>query len=764
MAIASLSYKAFCFEVKGNVIDNNNNPIDYAIIALQNIKDSTFVTSSQTNETGEFSLETNIYPVKIVASSIGYLTTEAIIDIPKDTIFTIVLNENAAILNEITILGRKPLSKMTNEGVITDIHNTALSNVGSAIDVLENIPLVQKESDGFTIFGKGTPVIYIDGHRIYNISELDGLKSSDIKEIEIITNPGVKYDASIPAIIKISKINKDDRAFAVDSRNTFIQSKYSSVIEQLSLNYRTKNIYIYESFKYDNKKTDNIKHAKQIIFADTIWNNSTSEYINRRSQLLENTFSIDFKINKDNIIGGRYILRYSPQNTKYLESYSTVIGNNTPFDNIYNAGDETYNDSPFHQLNIFYSGNVYSWKLELDFTYLNNGNKSESNYIEKSDITPSRYVSSLNHTWNSLYNIKFMGIHKLFNGNVSFGCDYNTTLRHDNYLNKNNIVPSSNLEINESNICPFMEYKRNLSLGIINLGLRYEHIRTTYVINNSVDQSKSHKYNQIFPSFTFSSRLENVQWQFNYNTRIQRPSYSQLSNNVVYINQFTLQRGNPFLKSEYIHDLTLQGMWRFLLFNVSFQNKNNAIIYWASQEPSNELISIVSFKNVNTIKKISGNLSCSYKFGLWNPKLTIGMAKQFFILETLNNQEKFNKPLFYGQLTNSFNFPHSFSLVINSTFQSKGNYQNILLNRNTFYFDFNLYKSFYNGNFTINVKASDLLKSKKDGNLLHMEKMVMDLVNSYDSRNLTITLQYLFNNIKNRDRKNALLEKELNRL
>lgn len=764
MLIANMSYKAFSFEIKGNIIDSNNSPIEYAIVALQNIKDSTFITSSQTNENGEFSLSTNIHPIKLIVSSIGYKTSENIIATAQDTILSIVLNENTALLHEITILGHKPSSKITTEGVVTDIHNTALSKVGSAVDVLENIPLVQKGADGFTVFGKGSPVIYVDGHRIFNISELDGLKSSDIKEVEVLTNPGVKYDASIPAIIKISKINKDNAIFAVDNRSSFIQSKYSSVIEQLSLNYRTKNLYIYNSLKYDNKKTDNTKSAEQIIFADTIWNNLTQEYTKRRSQLIENSFSINYKVHKDNIIGGRYILRYSPKSKKYLESNSHVLGNNKPFECLNNNGYESYYDSPSHQLNVFFSGNIYSWKLDLDFTYLNSRNKSESNYLEESNHSSSQYVSSLNYTRNNLYNVKIMGTHNFYKGTATIGCDYNTTIRHDNYLNRNNFVPSSNLNITESNISPFIEYNKSLSFGIINLGLRYEYLRTNYLINGTLDSSKSHEYNQVFPSFTFSSKLNDLQWQLNYNTRINRPSYSQLSNNVLYINKFTLQRGNPFLKSEYIHDLTLQGLWKFILFNISFQNKNNAIIYWATQEPSKELISIVSFKNVNSIKKISGNVSCSYRFGIWNPKLTMGFSKQFFALETVDNKVKFNKPIFFGQLINSFRFPHSISLIVSSTFQSKGNHQNIFLNKNTFYLDFNFYKSFNNGKFTINVKVSDLLNSKKDGNVLYMEKMRMDLVNRYDSRSLTVTLQYLFNNIKNRERKNSSLEKELNRL
>lgn len=316
----------------------------------------------------------------------------------------------------------------------------------------------------------------------------------------------------------------------------------------------------------------------------------------------------------------------------------------------------------------------------------------------------------------------------------------------------------------EQRINPFFEFNKKLPWGLINLGLRYEHTITDYTINDIKDYSIGNIFDQLFPNLSFSSKINKLQWQLSYNTRTQRPTYSQLSSNILYINRFTLQSGNPFLKPEYIHSISLQALWNFLQFNIEFQDKRNAIIYWATQKSNQESVTMVSYKNLNSIKRLSTTISIFHNLGFWSPRLTIGGNKQFLNLRTNNGMIALNKPLFYAQLTNTFKLPSSFNLIVNSNFQSKGNYQNVYFNKNIFYLDINLIKTFEKGRYSIQLKFSDIFKSMKDGNTLFNDQMTMDLINSYDSRKVTLTFRYQFNSIKNKERKNSFIENEINRL
>ena len=92
---------------------------------------------------------------------------------------------------------------------------TVLGKMGTAEDVLKHVPSIVKKKDGYEVVGKGTPIIYINGRKMQDISELDNIKSSDIKSVEVIQNLGATYDASVNAVIKIKTIKKKGKASAL---------------------------------------------------------------------------------------------------------------------------------------------------------------------------------------------------------------------------------------------------------------------------------------------------------------------------------------------------------------------------------------------------------------------------------------------------------------------------------------------------------------------------------------------------------------------
>ena len=72
---------------------------------------------------------------------------------------------------------------MTTEGIQTNVENTVLSKLGTGEDVLAHVPGITKKDDAFEVFGKGAPLIYINGRLMRDASELDQLKSENIKSV-----------------------------------------------------------------------------------------------------------------------------------------------------------------------------------------------------------------------------------------------------------------------------------------------------------------------------------------------------------------------------------------------------------------------------------------------------------------------------------------------------------------------------------------------------------------------------------------------------
>ncbi len=64
----------------------------------------------------------------------------------------------------------------------------------------------------------------------------------------------------------------------------------------------------------------------------------------------------------------------------------------------------------------------------------------------------------------------------------------------------------------------------------------------------------------------------------------------------------------------------------------------------------NPAVTLISFKNLHSLKSVSAFLSLAPKFGIWSPQLNWGVQKQWLDLETTDGLLKMNKPMFTGLL------------------------------------------------------------------------------------------------------------------
>jgi hypothetical protein len=237
---------------------------------------------------------------------------------------------------------------------------------------------------------------------------------------------------------------------------------------------------------------------------------------------------------------------------------------------------------------------------------------------------------------------------------------------------------------------------------------------------------------------------------FSYSVKTKRPTYRQLSSNVSYINRFSLQSGNPNLKSEHIHDISLMGVWKFMQFVVNWEDDRDAIIFWDEVVPSSSSITKIGFKNLTSLKSLSSMLSVAPRLGIWMPQFTLGLRKQWLNLDTPLGTVRLDKPMAQIGFNNSFTLPFHFTASIDMNYQSMGDYQNVHLNRNLYNLEVSLLKSFLNGALDVKIEGTDLLHLRKDGNHMYSNRMEIIQYNSYDSRELGITLRYKFNATKSK--------------
>jgi len=219
----------------GRIVDTHHRPIDFANVALLNVRDSSFITGGVTNENGQFVIPCEMRKAIIKVSCVGYHTAYHAYDTGK--IGAITLKEETMNLQKVVVKGHRKIYKTEGTKLVVDVQKSALSDFGNADDVVAQLPTVSGNDGSYTVFGRGNADIYIDNRKMRDKSELSRLNSKDISTIEVINNPGVEYDADTHAVIKINLKHKMDGGLGIRTSAFDSQGRKNSDSEQLQLTY-----------------------------------------------------------------------------------------------------------------------------------------------------------------------------------------------------------------------------------------------------------------------------------------------------------------------------------------------------------------------------------------------------------------------------------------------------------------------------------------------------------------------------------------------
>lgn len=734
-------------KISGSLIDENGVPVSFANVLLLSSKDSSFVQGTISNEQGTFIIDQTNGNNLLKISCLGYVPVTKVC---TQSPVTIVMHEDVNLLGEVVVKGHRPTYKLTPEGLQTHVQGTVLSKMGTADDVLKHIPGLQKKNDAYEVFGKGTPIIYINGRLLRDLSELDQLKSEDIKNVELITSPGVRYDASVKAVVKITTKPINGEGFGFDVRSAYNQWEYAGFVEQLNWNYRRNNLDIFGTVYYTKSEGYDESWITQDVQVDTLWHQNNYQFAKTNQQRFTNIVGVNYSFDENNSIGAKYTLKANPDGRYHTLFNTEMFADGKPYDQLATDMNATAYYNPSHLVNIYYKGKVGKTEIDFNADYLFDKNRDKTQQDEKSSNKDDRVVTSTNKLRNELFAAKLVLNHPLFGGNIMAGAEYSHTERQDDYINPEGYVPTSLSKLKEQHISPFVEYNRNTPIGQFSVGTRYEWVNFDYYEDGKHIDGQSRNFGNFFPSVSLASEIGKVQLQLSYTAKTRRPSYQQLSNNVTYANRFTLQSGNPLLKHEVIHNVSLMGAWQFMQFSVDYTDRRDAIIYWGEQVKENPAITLLSFKNLNSLKSVSAFLSLAPQFGIWEPQLSFGVQKQWLDLHTSIGLLKMNKPIFMGTFNNTFNFNHGWMASVEMNYQGKGDMENISQTKNVFYVDAGITKFFFNDKLSIKLSGTDLFHGMKSGNRGYFNKMSSLQINEYDSRKVMLTVRYKFNATRNK--------------
>ena len=687
---------------RGKVVDEKGEPVAYANVAVLSKADSAVVCGVVTQEDGTFNIVTNETEGIMMVAMLGYKTVYLA---PVDGA-VITLSDDTQMLEGAVVSAVMPKTKLTGEGLQTNVRGSVLENAGSANDVLAKTPGLLKGQNGLEVIGKGSPMVYINGRRVSDASELDRLQSNEIQSIEVITNPGAQYDATVRAVVRIKTIRRQGDGFGFNLNASDAQSlrwaRGNDSFGAFNLNYRTGGLDFFGGGNYARKTSRQNSYLEKQTFGRTAAGDDWL-FENKGTLLNEYTGSsiygnagVNWQVADNHFLGGKVEWGRHLTYNVHTEVNDNVFENGTLVDKLTTVSDDTMGEWTPYNLgaNLYYNGLV-AGKLGIDVNldYYGVDDSSKSVSRETSDMTHNAAIQSGSTNAGRMYAAKAVLSYPVWKGQLQAGTEETFSRRTDNYSVDGIDIPASKATVKEDNIAGFASYGCYLpEIGQFSAGVRYEWVHYAYADAVTPANDLSRDYGNWFPNVSYAGVIgaqskNPVQVMLNYSAKTRRPNYANLSGAIRYNSRYIWQSGNAGLQPELSHNIGLTAVWKWLTFMVNYSHTNDAIMTWSSPYGDDGVV-LVRPRNIETPYRVmSAFVNLTPTVGPWAMNYTVGLQPQWLTINAPDPREPsgirvttFNgKPIYIAQLLNTLTVKGGWQFELGGMVQSTGYTQNLYL-------------------------------------------------------------------------------------
>ena len=732
----------------GTIIDENRQPVPYANVYLLHPSDSTAIGGGVSNEAGVFVIPYEQPTVLARISYVGYKTVYRLCN--NEQVGTIQMKPETMTIKGVVVTGERPKVQLQGNSLMMNVEGTVMERMGTAEDVLSRVPTISKKGDVFEILGKGVPLIYLNNRKLTDLQELRNILSDNIKNIEVIQNPGARYDASVNAVIIIHTKRAAGEGLGVELSSWSRKGHGYANNERINLTYRTGKLELFANiFGAYNKRWER-GDFEQTVFADTLWVITNKQKDKVYNPFLEGRFGFNYQLNDNNSFGGFYQHTYD-----YVKTWSDydddLQANGSMYDHLQNSSINRAEGTPKHQVNLYYTGKIGKFSIDFnaDYTYRNQRNRNQQQ--ELSVEYDDRDVNTYALTRSRLMAEKLFVTYPIGKGQIEVGEEYTNTRWNSSFENEQGFIANSNNEQHEQTIAPFIELRQQIGRLQLAAGLRYEHVTSEYFVGGIRRDDQSRTYNDFFPSVSLSASVKKVQLSFSYAKRTRRPSYWQLSSDVIYANRLNLQTGNPYLKPVKYHNVNTMAMWKWLYLNVNFSHCVDPILYTAGSLENDSKVNLVTYKNYDNLDWLVITLGAQKDIKLghevtWTPQYNISLMKPWLKTEFRGEQKSFSQPMLSLQLGNIVTFPHDWLVQADFNVHTHGNSgANANFDSTNPILSLSVGKDFCKRRLNIKLSGNDLFNGAINRFTLYSNRMMFRKIEDNDSRCVTLSLRYRFN-------------------
>lgn len=749
----------------GKVMNTKGEPLAFANVVLLNRTDSDFVKGAVSGEDGSFVIDSSCNGGIIKVTSVGYKTICK--DCTGENVGIIKMEEDSKMLGEVVVKSSLPKTILKNGGMTTTVVGSVLEKAGTMEHLLDRIPNVSAQNGSIKVFGRGEPVIYINGRQMRDKSELDRLHSDNIKSVEVITNPGARYAASTKAVIRITTKKIQGEGFGFDAKTTgeYDEKKNFGGFGQLNMSYRKNGLelgaYAFGARQY---QPDN-KDLQQKTYLDKTWNQKSE--IRQVGIIEAMNFRLDasYQLDANNSIGANFGFLRNPKQTWNGDMSSLILQDGDLSESSDSHADFFWQKNNLSS-NIYYVGKI--GKLSIDFNtdwlwskeYQNDVTKEQ--YQEVGMNEQSQTAHSLTNKDYHLLASKLVLSYPLLGGDLSLGGEYSNTHRTSKYqVVPTNLVSDDDSRITESMTSSFLTYSRDFGNVSMEAGLRYEYIDFNYYEYGKYVPGQSKSYGNWFPSLSLSMPVGKVQMQLSYATDIDRPSYNYLRSGIQYDNRYTYETGNPFLVSETSKNLNYELAYKWLTFDMTYSHTSHTMMSNMETYKDNPAIGLLKPVNGKAYNHVEASVNLCPSFGIWHPSFTASVTKQWLDMDAHDGKIS-NNPMAVFNFNNTFNTKLAM-LTWMMSYTTKGYERNIYLYKPKFCTNVSVYKSFLKDRLSFDLFIYDLF-----GHISHMSahygKMKDLIVDGLSTSKVSLTVRYKFNTARSKYKGTGAGESQKNRM
>ena len=751
-------------EIKGKIVDGKGSAVEFVNIVLLSVPDSAFQQGTTSDMNGAFCMTTTVTDGVLKVSSVGYTTKYVGL---HDFKGEIQLNEELRMLGEVTVKGQHPKTKLTGNSMVTEIEGTVLGQSGSASEMLSKVPGMAQRGDDLEVLGRGKPLFYINGRKVQDLDELKRLRSEEIKEVEVITNPGAQYDATITSVVRIKTIRQQGVGLGYDiiaSNNQDLRYGYANPGTTLNLRYRYKSFDVFGMAQYweyssvnDSKpiqwsylkKDDKLATIEQENYLRNDWKGRGMNY----------NLGFNWQINDNHSIGMR-VERHDRLKTGTEAWIGTDMlmynqDRENPLAEEHSQSHQYMNDSqPYNwEGNAYYNGKAGKLGIDLNVDFVSNKTNTNDDIEEIADKTIST-MNSVTNIENRMIADKLILSYPVWKGILQAGTEMSFVTRKTGYQIQGVSLPATKADVSEDNIAAFLEYACQIpTIGNISAGLRYEHIDFDYNDLLNAEGSMSRSTDDFFPSISWSRQFGSLQASLSYAVKTERPNYDMMDESMIYINSYTLVQGDSKLKNSYASEVSANVRWKWLNLYMAYERRKNTLTQWSYLYNDNGMI---LQKNINLdipLRNFAAFLTATPTWGVYSPNWTAGIQK-FFVTNTLVDPREesgtrdvhYRKPIFFFDLNNAFRLKHSWQLECNMNIMTRGDVMNFRMTSTSANLSLAVQKSWLkNDALTLRATLGDVFQCSTQNIELDCGYYLIKQHSQFSRHCLGITLRYSFN-------------------